>query len=90
MKHYLTQSEMDRVEALCRSALDAPNKAAAQEYLTEAQYLVSDVFGPSRNILASAFAAVSNASGQVSDKATKVDVAEQAILKASMFCVGKD
>ena len=90
MKYYLTQEEMSKMENLADCALSVHNKQDAKRYIQQMRFAINDVWGASKNILNEMIAAIDNATGMVSDKATKVSTAKQLIKKAQMFCVEKN
>ena len=90
MKYYLTQEEMHKMEKLADCALSAHNKQDAKKYIQQMRFAINDVCGASKNILNEMIAAVDNAAGMVSDKASKASTAKQLIIKAQMFCVEKN
>ena len=89
MKYYLTQEEMEKVEKLANYALSARNKQDANKYIQQMRFAINDVWGSSKNMLNEMVAAVSDATGQVADKAHRVSIANQLIIKAKMNCVEK-
>ena len=89
MKYYLTQEEMEKVEKLANYALSARNKQDANKYIQQMRFAINDVWDSSKNMLNEMVAAVSDATGQVSDKAQRVSIANQLIIKAKMNCVEK-
>ena len=89
MKYYLTQEEMEKLEKLADCALSAHNKQDAKRYVQQMRFAINDVWGASKNMLNEMVAAVSDATGQVADKAHRVSVANQLIIKAKMNCVEK-
>ena len=89
MKYYLTPEEMEKLEKLADYALSAHNKQDAKRYIQQMRFVINDVWGASKNILNEMVATVSDATGQVADKAHRVSIANQLIIKAKMNCVEK-
>ncbi len=89
MKYYLTKEEMKEIEKLADYALSAQNKQDAKRYVQQMRFAINDIWGSSKNILNEMIAGIDNATGMVSDKATKTSTAKQLIIKAQMFCVEK-
>jgi len=90
MRYYLTEAEMNALERLAEAALTAGNQSEAKKYIREMEIAVSDVMGPSRNMLREMICAVEAARGRASYPTSGIDVARQLILKAQMFCVKKE
>ena len=89
MKYYLTQEEMEKLENLADYALSSHNKQDAKRYVQQMRFVINDVWGASKNMLNEMVAAVSDATGQVADKARRVSIANEWIIKAKMNCVEK-
>ena len=80
---------MDNLEALAEKAMSAYNKKDAKIYILQMNVVISDVIGPSRNILSEMISAVDNATGNIHDKTRNMEFADQQMSKARMFCVEK-
>jgi len=89
MRYYLTKEEMDKLENLADYALSVHSKQEAKKYIQQMKFVISDVWGTSKNILSGMIAAVESATGTVTDKTNRVSIARQLIIKAEMYCVGK-
>lgn len=90
MNHYITNEQMKEIEDRAENAMFVSSKEKAKKDIDRIRFIIGDVWGSNRNILSEMANAVSNASGSVADKETKVRIAREQLIKARMFCVEDD
>lgn len=90
MNYYITNEQMKEIEDRAENAMFVSSKEKAKRDIDRIRFIIGDVWGSNRNILSKMANAVSNASGSVADKETKVSIAREQLIKARMFCVEDD
>lgn len=90
MNYYITNEQMKEIEDRAEKAMFVSCKEQAKTDIDRIRFIIGDVWGSNRNILSEVANAVSNASGSVADKETKVRIAREQLIKARMFCVEDD
>lgn len=68
MKEKLTPQEYEEIKQLVDSAIYAPNKKEAQQYINKMQSYRYNLCGNTNNILGELISYVESASGRVADK----------------------
>ncbi len=89
-KTKFTLEEFENIKQLVDSAIYAPNKREAKNYINELDFCGYDVVGNTRNIFNNLVAYVDNASGMVSDKERKISFVQHELYKMKKHGVEKD
>lgn len=89
MKEKLTTEEYKEIERLAGSALNAPNKAEAQKYISKIKSFGYGLEGRVGNIFNELVCCVENASGRVTDKDNKAYYVTMELSKLRTYGVEK-
>ena len=90
MNYCITDEQMKEIEDRAENAMFVSCKEQTKTDIDRIRFIIGDVWGSNRIILCEMVNAVSNASGSVADKETKVRIAREQLIKARMFCVEDD
>jgi len=82
--------EFENIKQLVDSAIYAPNKSEAKNYINKLNFYGYSIVGNTRNIFSSLVSYVDNASGRVSDKERKISFVQQELYKLEWHGVEKD
>ena len=89
MREKFTPEEFEKIEHLFYFAIGAKNKSEAQEYIRKLDHYNSLISGYSLSVYSEFISATKEASGQVSDKSRKIEIAKQLLYKVEMECIEK-